>query len=172
MANKWTPFRCVEIAPWYFNEAARDWYLSHKTELTHWLDWDEPGENENDPRISHEGFKTKFFTFFTPETKQNQLYHELMTIRQFANEKVDDYSRRFKKLLRKVNFRSEDELEIVPDILQVRMFLFRLSSLLTSLVVTDNPVTLEEAIKRAKTVEVGYNYVPTKQVNISTRFAT
>src|SRR5256885_6712230 len=91
-----------------------------------------------------------------------------MTIRQFANEKVDDYSKRFKKLLRKVNFRSENELEIVPDILQVRMFLFGLSPLLTPLVTTDNPVTLEEAIERAKTVEVGYNYVPTKQVNIST----
>src|SRR5437763_11334176 len=91
-----------------------------------------------------------------------------MTIRQFANEKVDDYSRRFKKLLRKVNFRSENELEIVPDILQVRMFLFRLSSLLTSLVATDNSVILEEAIERAKTIEVEYNYVPTKQVNIST----
>src|SRR5437764_1154422 len=168
MANKWTPFRCVEIAPGYFKEAARDWYLSHKTELTHWLDWDEPGENENDPRIPHEGFKTKFFTFFTPETKQNQWYHELMTIRQFANEKVDDYSRRFKKLLRKVNFQGGNEPEIVPDILQVRMFLFGLSPLLTPLVATDNPETLEEAVERAKTVEVGYNYVPTKQVNIST----
>src|SRR5213082_2743606 len=148
MANKWTPFRCVEIAPGYFKEAARDWYLSHKTELTHWLDWDEPGENENDPRIPHEGFKTKFFTFFTPETKQNQWYHELMTIRQFTNEKVDDYSRRFKKLLRKVNFQGGNEPEIVPDILQVRMFLFVLSPLLTPLVATDNPETLEEAVER------------------------
>src|SRR5437764_194780 len=91
-----------------------------------------------------------------------------MTIRQFANEKVDDYSRRFKKLLRKVNFQGRNEPEIVPDILQGRMFLFGLSPLLTPLVATDNPVILEEAIERAKTVEVGYNYVLTKQVNIST----
>src|SRR5437764_780297 len=95
-----------------------------------------------------------------------------MTIHQFANEKVDDYSQRFKKLLRKVNFRGENEPEIVPDILQVRMFLFGLSLLLTPLVATDNPETLEEAVKRAKTVEVGYNYVPTKQVNISTGAST
>src|SRR5437764_2311915 len=87
-----------------------------------------------------------------------------MTIRQFANEKVDDYSQRFKKLLRKVNFRSEDEPEIVSDILQVRMFLFGLSSLLTPLVATDKPVTLEETIERAKTVEVGYNYVLTNKL--------
>src|SRR5256886_16223635 len=91
-----------------------------------------------------------------------------MTICQFANEKVNDYSRRFKKLLRKVNFHQEEEPEIVPAILQVRMYLFGLSPLLTPLVATDNPTTLEEAIERAKTVEVGYNYVPTKQVNIST----
>ena len=91
-----------------------------------------------------------------------------MIIRQFANEKVDDYSRRFKKLLRKVNFQGKNEPEIVPDVLQVRMFLFGLSPLLTPLVATDNPETLEEAIERAKTIEVEYNYVPTKQVNIST----
>ena len=95
-----------------------------------------------------------------------------MTIRQFANKKVDEYSWRFKKLLRKVNFHWEEEPEIVPAILQVRMYLFELLPLLTPLVATNNPTTLEEAIERAKTVEVSYNYVPTKQVNISTGSAT
>src|SRR5436305_4691861 len=95
-----------------------------------------------------------------------------MTICQFANEKVDDYSQRFKKLLRKVNFHHEEEPEIVPAILQVRMYLFELSPLLTPLVATDNSTTLEEVIERAKTIEVSYNYVPTKQVNISTRSTT
>src|SRR2546423_762764 len=52
------------------------------------------------------------------------------------------------------------------------MYLFGLLPLLTPLVATDNPTTLEEAIERAKTVEVSYNYVPTKQVNISTELAT
>src|SRR2546423_8172986 len=52
------------------------------------------------------------------------------------------------------------------------MYLFGLLPLLTPLVATDNPTTLEEAIERAKTVEVDYNYVPTKQVNISTGLAT
>src|SRR3954453_13771285 len=95
-----------------------------------------------------------------------------MTIHQFANEKIDDYSQRFKKLLRKINFHQEEEPEIVPAILQVRMYLFELSPLLTSLVVTNNLTTLKEAIERAKTVKVSYNYVPTKQVNISTGSAT
>src|SRR2546423_6713144 len=52
------------------------------------------------------------------------------------------------------------------------MYLFELSPLLTPLVATDNSTILKEAIERAKTVEVGYNYVPTKQVNISTELAT
>src|SRR5256885_7882495 len=52
------------------------------------------------------------------------------------------------------------------------MYLFGLLSLLIPLVATDNPTTLEEAIERAKAVEVSYNYVPTKQVNISTELAT
>src|SRR5437763_13640237 len=171
MANQWTRNRCVEIAPGYFKDAARDWYLSHKNKLNHWSDWNE-NQGEGEDLIHHIGLKNQFLEYFTPETKQNQWYHELMTIRQFANEKVDNYSRRFKKLLRKVNFCSENELKIVPDILQVRMFLFRLSPLLTPLVATDNLVTLEEAIERAKTVEDKYNYVPTKQVNISTGSAT
>ena len=169
LANQWTRGRRVEIAPGYLRDAARDWYISNRDGLNYWSDW--RNEEEENP-IYNIGFKTRFLEYFTPETKQNQWYHELMTIRQFANEKVDDYSRRFKKLLRKVNFRQEEGPEIVPAILQVRMYLFGLSPLLTPLVATDNPTTLEEAIERAKTVEVGYNYVPTKQVNISTGSAT
>src|SRR3954454_15254428 len=52
------------------------------------------------------------------------------------------------------------------------MYLFGLLPLLTPLVATDNPTTLEKAIERAKTIEISYNYVPTKQVNISTELAT
>src|SRR5437588_3777844 len=52
------------------------------------------------------------------------------------------------------------------------MFLFGLSPLLTPLVTTDNLENLEEAIERAKTVEVEYNYVLTKQVNISIGVST
>ena len=91
----------MEIAPGYLRDAARDWYISNRDGLNYWSDW--RNEEEENP-IYNIGFKTRFLEYFTPETKQNQWYHELMTIRQFANEKVDDYSRRFKKLLRKVNF--------------------------------------------------------------------
>ena len=52
------------------------------------------------------------------------------------------------------------------------MFLYGLSPLLTPLVATENPSTLDEAVDRAKVVETGYNYVPTKQIGLSTSVAT
>ena len=48
---------------------------------------------------------------------------------------------------------------MIPEILQVQMFLYELVLVLTPLVSTDNPQMLIAAIKRAKTVETEYNYV-------------
>jgi hypothetical protein len=70
--------------------------------------------------------------------------------------------------LRKVNAGDN----VVPKILQVRMFLYGLIPMLTPLVATENPTSLEEAVERAKVVETGYNYVPTKQVSFNTTTAT
>jgi hypothetical protein len=100
--------------------------------------------------------------YFSPETKQNKWYYELMTIRQTAEETVDQYARRFTKLLRKVN-----TTNLVPAVMQVRMFLYGLNLLLTPLVSTDNPANLNRAIERARVVETGYNYVPTKQISLN-----
>src|SRR3954451_24936573 len=44
------------------------------------------------------------------------------------------------------------------------MFLYGLVFVLTPLVSTDNPQMLIAAIERAKTVEMGYNYVPSKEL--------
>ena len=151
VANHWEKERWPAIAPGYLKEAARDWYISENTEANmesfdNWSDVEQEPDEEGDlhhvPARIIPGFKTKFLRYFTPEVKQNQWYHELMTIRQFANEKVEDYGRRFKKLLRKVNSGSN----VVPDILQVRMFLYGLTPMLTPLVATHNPTTLEEAV--------------------------
>ena len=93
--------------------------------------------------------------------KQNKWYYELMTIRQTASESVDEYSLRFQKLLRKVNTN-----QMVPAVLQVRMYLYGLNPLLTPLVSTANPADLAAAIERARIVETGYNYVPTKEMTV------
>src|SRR5581483_2784958 len=103
---------------------------------------------------------------FAPETKQNKWYHELMTTRQMATESVDDYSLRFKRLLRKVN--PDANAPVVPAGLQVRMYLFGLSPALTPLVATNNPANLDAAIDRARLVEAGYNYTPAKSLTSGT----
>ncbi|HVI21398.1 MAG TPA: hypothetical protein VM660_05035, partial [Bacillus sp. (in: firmicutes)] len=170
-ANNWPINRLQSIAPGYFRDAARDWYVANKGDLNRWLDLEEEeGEGDDAVEIITPRFKTLFLKQFTPETKQNQWYHELMTIRQFAEEKVEEYARRFKKLLRKVNGGTAGA--VLPPTLQVRMFLYGLSPIITPLVATENPATLEEAVNRAKLVETGYNYVPTKQIGFSTSVAT
>lgn len=51
------------------------------------------------------------------------------------------------------------------------MFLYGLNPLLTPLVSTDNPANLDAAMERAKVVETGYNYIPTKQINVPAAIA-
>ena len=47
------------------------------------------------------------------------------------------------------------------------MFLYGLDPLLTPLVSTENPANLDAAIKRAKVVKTGYNYVLTELISIN-----
>src|SRR5581483_6193302 len=100
--------------------------------------------------------KPRLIAKFAPEVKKNQWYQELMTLRQRADERVDDFTLRFQRLLRKVNTNN-----LIPDALQVKMYLYGLNPLLTPMVVTDNPANLAAAIERARLIETGYNYVPT-----------
>ena len=46
--------------------------------------------------------KERLIAKFAPEVKQNQWYQELMTLRQRADERVDDFTLRFQRLLRKL----------------------------------------------------------------------
>ena len=105
-------------------------------------------------------FVPRFTTKFAPETKRNKWYYELMTLHQMSTETVDQYSLRFQRLLQKVN-RNND---LVPAALQVRMYLYELVLILTPLVSIDNPVNLAVAMERARTVEIGYNYTPSKEI--------
>ena len=150
-ANQWQDNRKVAIAAGLLRDAAHDWYVNDQPNIQQWHVANQQGN-----------FDERFIAHFSPETKQNQWYYELMTIRQTSEENVDEYSRRFRKLLRKVNTQN-----LVPDALQVRMFLYGLDPLLTPLVSTDNPANLNAAIERAKDVETGYNYDPTKRISLN-----
>src|SRR3954447_5769302 len=80
-----------------------------------------------------------------------------MSLQQLSTETVDQYALKFRRLLRKVN---ENNNALVPAILQ---FLYRLVLVLIPLVATANPADLAVAIERARIVETGYNYVPSKE---------
>src|SRR5215213_2424731 len=102
-------------------------------------------------------FKERFLAKFTPDSKQNKWYYELSTIRQKAEESVDEYSLRFQRLLRKVN-RIVNNILTIPPQLQVRMYLCGLNALLTPMVSISAPADLSTAIDSARTVETGYNF--------------
>src|SRR5437763_17206847 len=102
-------------------------------------------------------FKDRFLEKFTPDSKQNKWYYELSTIRQRAEESVNEYSLRFQRLLRKVN-RTVNNIQTIPPQLQVRMYLCGLNSLITPLVSISDPADLGAAIDHARTVETGYNF--------------
>ena len=157
-ANRWGDGRLLAIAQGYLRGAAADWVkaataVGAANQITAW-------DANNAPLTS---LKPRMIEKFAPESKQNKWYQELMTTRQHATESVDEYALRFQRLLRKVN--TDPANLVVPANLQVRMFLFGLSPMLTPLVSTDNPANLNAAIERARLVENGYNYTPAKVTN-------
>ena len=158
-ANRWGDGRLLAIAQGYLKGAAADWVkaATAAAAVNRITSWDTNGA----PLTS---LKPRMIEKFAPESKQNKWYQELMNTRQRATESVDDYSLRFQRLLRKVNVNPNNPT--VPANLQVRMYLFGLSPMLTPLVSTDNPANLNAAIERARTVENGYNYTPAKETNV------
>ena len=154
-ANQWVAARMLPIATGYLKGAAADWLRAATAQnaanrITAWI-------NNGVPLTS---LKDRLTDKYAPESKQNRWYQELMTMRQLATESVDEYSLRFQRLLRKVN--PNPAVPVVPDGLQMRMYLFGLSPALTPLVSTANPANLNAAIERARVVENGYNYAPTR----------
>ena len=155
-ANRWADARLVAIAKGYFKGAAADWVrdataVGVNNRINAW--------NTNGAAAT--SLRPRMMEKFASETKQNRWYQELMTTRQIATESVDDYSLRFQRLLRRVN--PDPNAPVIAAGLQVRMYLFGLSPALTPLVSTANPLTLDAAVERARLVEAGYNYAPSKE---------
>src|SRR5919205_3541536 len=159
IANNWADnVRKLEIAKGYLKDAASDWIrtatdANAQNQIVRFLSG---GANED---IT--SFDTRFLQQFASETKQNKWFYELMSLRQVATESVNDYSLRFQRLLRKVATN-----QVIPDQMQIRLYLYGLNPLLTPLVSTASPANLNAAIERAKIVETGYNYVPTKDISL------
>ena len=133
-ANQWQgDARKIAICMGYLKGAALDWARAATDnaanhQITTWS-----GNAQT-------SMKERLITKFAPEVKKNQWYQELMTLRQRADERVDDFTLKFQRLLRKVNTNN-----LIPDALQVKMYLYGLNPLITPMVVTDNPANLAAA---------------------------
>ena len=154
-ANRWADIWLVVIAKGYFKGAAADWVKDITAiEANNWITtW-----NTNGAAVT--SLRSQLIAKFASETKQNKWYYELMITRQIATKSVNDYSLQFQRLLRRVN--SDPNTPVIATGLQVQMYLFGLSSVLTPLVSTANPVDLNTTIERNRLVEVKYNYTPSK----------
>jgi hypothetical protein len=69
IANNWTDNRKVPITAGFLKDAALDWYTANAGNIGQ---WHTTNANNN--------FDDLFITRFSPETKQNQWYYELITI--------------------------------------------------------------------------------------------
>ena len=109
-ANRWTdPQRKLQLVKGFLREAAADWV----TEATN-ADATNTIIYWNRDNAADTSFVPRFTKRFASETRQLKWYYELMSIRQTAEESVDAFAMRFRRLLRKVNTN-----ELIPDLLQV-----------------------------------------------------
>ena len=74
--NRWPDNQKLAIAAGYLRDAAHDWFVNDRANIQQWHIQNQQGN-----------FDDRFIEYFSPETKQNQWYYELMTIRQTSEEK-------------------------------------------------------------------------------------
>src|SRR3984957_16173756 len=141
-ANGWPDARKVALAAGHLRDAARDWYEQDRTNIAQWhID----ARNDN--------FDDRLKGYFSTAARKNQWTRELQGVKQLEGEAVEDYARRFRKLLRKAT-----QGDALADRYQVNYFINGLSPLLVSQVVLGNAADLNAAIERAKLVETGVKY--------------
>src|SRR3984957_12479968 len=141
-ANGWPDARKVALAAGHLRDAARDWYEQDHTNI---VQWHIDARNDN--------FDDRLKNYFSTAARKNQWTRELQGIKQLEGEAVEDYARRFRKLLRKAT-----QGDALAARYQVNYFVNGLSPLLVSQVVLVNTDTLAAAIERAKLVETGVKY--------------
>jgi hypothetical protein len=118
---------------------AFDWYNEAKGAHTSW-------DGTNDAAGFLFSFKSKFAS---PEKKARWL-HQLNSIQQSKGETVEEYARKFRKLLRKAT-----EANAMEDRVQVFYFVKGLKGSLGPKVEVFEPADLAEAIRKARAVERG-----------------
>ena len=141
--NKWaTEARKCAIAGAFMKGIAAEWYDAAK--VTMGDHWDSGTENNNT-----DNFTDLFKSRFASETRINQWYYELNSLKQKKSVTVDEYTAKFAKLVNRVNLTDVNQKK--------RMYLMGLNPTYTALVYTQNPETYKAAVNAAKLVEVGFN---------------
>ena len=128
-----------DIAASYLRGNAAEWY-------------------ETDRETSHNGiqthrmnnFRERFKDYFSPQSKQIQWQEELTNIKRGIGENIEDYSRRFKKIMRKVK-----HLNLLADGVQVNYFIKGLNPLYIIQIMMTAPANLNVAVTQIKLLETG-----------------
>ncbi|CAB4414668.1 unnamed protein product [Rhizophagus irregularis] len=138
--NGWADDRKVALAAGHLKEAAYNWYQNDHTNITQWK-----GNNAS--------FKDRFLAYFATDARKNQWTRELQGIKQKEGESVEDYSRRFRKVLNKATHENA-----LANQYEVNYFINGLSPIYVSQVVLSAPADLATAITRVKLIETEVKY--------------
>src|SRR5256886_8805839 len=142
-ANGWggndNNIRRKNIASSYLRGNATEWYETDQANIAQWhID----GQNDN--------FRERFKDHFSPQSKQIQWQFEITNIRQGTGESIEDYSRRFRSIMRKVN-----HTNALAAGVQVNYFIKGLNPIYVTQVMMSNPADLNTAVTQAKLLETG-----------------
>src|SRR6266480_2077892 len=142
-ANGWAGndnnVRRKNIAGSYLRGNAAEWY---ETDQGNIVQWHIDGNNDN--------FRERFKDYFSPQSKQIQWQLELTSIKQGLGESIEDYAKRFKKIMRKVNY-----VNALAEGVKVNYFIKGLNPLYITQVMMTVPADLNTAVARAKLLETG-----------------
>ena len=142
-ANGWAGndnnVRRKNIASAYLRGNAAEWYETDQANIAQWhID----GQNDN--------FRERFKDHFSPQSKQIHWQVELTNIKQKMGESIEDYARRFKNILRKVNYTNA-----LTAGTQVNSFIKGMNPVYITQVMMMAPANLNAAITQAKLLETG-----------------
>jgi len=124
----------------HLRDGAADWYETARIGATHYA---------NDPaNLVDTDLKHRFLAQYSTQAKRNQWTGELQGIKQGIGEKVENYARRFRKLLLKATYGNA-----LPAVYQVNNFINGLLPTLRYQTLIVEPNDLDAAINRAKLLE-------------------
>ena len=128
-------------------DSALDWYNGIKTtNANHLTQWTDANADEN--------LKQRLIDRFTNLADQRRKIIELQNIKQNKGESVEDYTKRFKKILRIATRQNN-----LQEIFKVNFFIQGLEPEIQLQTRLDGPQNLQDAINRAKLVEETKNAV-------------